>query len=175
MTYKPEKMTVAFWCKPITGYGNGTGNGMFSLTNNDIGESAGSDYQSAPLNHRDAGFDVNGVSGSTYTHKRLSVTFTANEWHHYAITYDGRYAKLYKDGVQSTSVDMGATMPLGDMKGIVVGFSKAGGAWRRVQAHYSDVRLYITCLSDSQVADLYNTAVSVANNGTLMGYELVEG
>jgi hypothetical protein len=39
----------------------------------------------------------------------------------------------------------------------------------------SDVRIYATALSATQVAELYNTAVSVANNGTLMGYELVEG
>lgn len=172
---KPEKLTLTFWCKPIKGYGNTTSHGIFSLTNYDIGQYAAVDYQEAPLNHRDGGFDVNGISGSTYTHKRLTVTFTTNEWHHYVITYDGRYAKLYKDGVQSTSADMGATMPLGSMKGIVVGFSKAGGVWRHVQSYYSDVRLYATALSATQVAELYNTAVSVANNGTLMGYELVEG
>lgn len=171
---KPEKLTVAFWCKPITGYGNTTVHGEFSLTNYDIGQYAAVDYQEAPLNHRDGGFDINGITGTTYTHKRLGVEFTANQWHHYVITYDGRYGKLYKDAVQVSSADMGATMPLGDMKGIVIGFSKAGGVWRHVQSYYSDVRLYVTALSATQIAELYNTAVSVANNGTLMGYELVE-
>lgn len=38
----------------------------------------------------------------------------------------------------------------------------------------SDVRIYATALSATQIKELYNTAVSVANNGTLLGYELVE-
>ena len=171
---KPEKLTVAFWCKPITGYASTTGHGEFSLTNYNIGQYAAADYQEAPLNHRDAAFDINGISEGTYVHKRLSVDFTANQWHHYAVVYDGRYAKLYKDGVQSSNADMGAIMPLGSMKGIVIGFSKAGGVWRHVQSYYSDVRLYATALSADDIKELYNTAVSVANNGTLMGYELVE-
>ena len=40
--------------------------------------------------------------------------------------------------------------------------------------YVSDYREYATALSAAQIAELYNTAVSVANNGTLMGYELVE-
>ena len=84
---KLEKLTVAFWCKPISGYA-GVNNGQFSLTNYDIGANAAVDYQSGPLNHRDTGFDINGFNGTTYIHKRLTVQFTANQWHHYAITYD---------------------------------------------------------------------------------------
>lgn len=40
--------------------------------------------------------------------------------------------------------------------------------------YVSDYREYATALSADQIKELYNTAVSVANNGTLMGYELVE-
>lgn len=167
----PECLTVAFWCKPIAGYARSTAHGILSLTNNAIGANAGSDYQSAPLNHRDAKFDIN---SSTSIHKSLSVTFTANEWHHYAIVYDGRYGKLYKDAVEVSSIDMGSNVTLGSMRGIVIGFSKAGGVWRKIKSYYSDFRLYVTPLSATQIVELYNTAAHIDNHGNMFAYEYIE-
>ena len=169
----PQYLTVAFWCKPIAGYG-GVGyanNGIFALTNNDIGTGAASDYSTAPMHNRDADIDM---STSTNVHRIMAFRPTVNEWHHYAVVYDGRYGRAYKDGVQTFTLDMGSNLSLASFKAIVIGYSHAGGVYRKVQAYYSDFRLYATALSDEQVAELYNTAVSVANNGTLMGYELVE-
>lgn len=53
------------------------------------------------------------------------------------------------------------------------------GAWRdsvsqNFKGLISDFRVYATALSATQVAELYNTAASISNNGTLMGYEFVE-
>lgn len=53
------------------------------------------------------------------------------------------------------------------------------GAWRdsvsqNFKGLISDFRVYATALSATQVAELYNTSASIANNGTLMAYELVE-
>lgn len=169
----PQYLTVAFWCKPIAGYG-GVGyanNGIFALTNNDIGTGAASDLNTAPMHNRDAGIDM---CTSTNVHRIMNFTPTVNEWHHYAVVYDGRYGRAYKDGVQTSTLDMGSNLSLASFKAIVIGYSHAGGVYRKVQAYYSDFRLYATALSAAQVAELYNTAVSVANNGALMGYELVE-
>lgn len=168
----PDRLTVAFWCNPIKGYGNSTGQGQLSLTNYAIGNNAGVDYQNAPLNHRDNGFDVNSADGTI--HRRLSVIFTKDEWHHYAVTYDGRYARMYKDGIETASVDMGSNVALGDMCGIVLGFSKAGGVWRNNQSKYSDFRLYSTCLSIDDIKELYQTSANIDKNGNFYAYELKE-
>ena len=168
----PEQLSVAFWCKPIAGYNGGTAQGQFSLTNYDMGSSAGSDYQGAPFNHRDGIIDVNGSNGTT--HKTVAINFTANEWHHYVITYDGRYAKTYKDGVLSATADMGSTMALGNMKGAVIGFSKAGGVWRSNKSYYSDFRIYVTALSEKAIQELYQIGASVTKNGNLLTYEFKE-
>lgn len=167
----PQYLTVAFWCNPIAGYGGITNNGIFALTNNDIGVGAATDYNTAPMHNRDADIDM---CTSTNVHKTMAFTTTANEWHHYAVVYDGRYGKVYKDGVHTATLDMGSNLSLASFKAIVIGYSHAGGVYRKVRAYYSDFRIYATALSDAQIAELYNTAVSVSNNGALLGYELVE-
>lgn len=167
----PQYLTVAFWCKPIAGYGNYAYNGLFALTNNDIGTGAATDYNTAPMHNRDAYIDM---CTSTNVHKTLSFSGTLDEWHHYAVVYDGRYGKAYIDGVQTATLDMNSNLSLASFKAIVLGYSHAGGVYRKLRAYYSDFRLYVTALSAEQIAELYNTAVSVANNGTLMGYEFME-
>ena len=168
----PTCLSVAFWCKPIAGYGGNTTQGQFSLTNNAIGDTAGQDYNTAPMNHRDGTIDINSVA--TVTTIRPDITFTANEWHHYAVTYDGRYGKVYKDGALTATKDMGSNKNLGNMKGIVLGFSRAGGVWRSNKSHYSDFRLYVTALSAEDVKSLYQTAAHTFQNG-YSAYEFVEG
>ena len=168
----PNKLTVAFWDYPMGGYNDTTAQGQLSLTNYPIGNNAGADYQGGPLNHRDTGFDVNSADGTI--HKRLSIIFTRNEWHHYAVTYDGRYARMYKDGAETSNVDMGSNVALGDMCGIVLGFSKAGGVWRSNKSKYSDFRLYATALSADDIKELYHTSASIDKDGNMFAYELKE-
>ena len=168
----PECLTVAFWCKPIAGYGGTTTQGQFCLTNNEIGDTAGTDYNTAPMNHRDGAVDINSVA--TVTHIRPTIDFTANEWHHYAFTYDGRYGKSYKDGILSDTKDMGSNKTLGDMKGIVIGFSRAGNVWRSNKSHYSDFRFYVTALSADDIKELYQASVHI-DKDNCYSYEFVEG
>lgn len=167
----PEQLTVAFWCKPIAGYNN-LANGIISLTNNEIGTSAGQDYNTAPMNHRDGTIDINSVA--TVTTIRPTIAFTANEWHHYVITYDGRYGKVHKDGVLSDTKDMGSNKTLNDMKGIVIGFSRAGGVYRKVQAYYSDFRLYVTALSATDIESLYKVSARITKNNKFQISEINE-
>lgn len=163
----PQYLTVAFWCKPIAGYGSSTGQGQFSLTNNAIGASAGQDYDTCPMNHRDNVIDMCTSSG---THKTVSIAFTANEWHHYVIVYDGRYGRVYKDGVAAgATLDMGSVLPLKDMKSAVVGFSKAGGVWRSNKSYFSDFRIYATALSADDVKSLYQNSAYIDSSSNVYG------
>ena len=163
----PQYLTVVFWCKPIAGYGNNTGQGQFSLTKNAIGTSAGEDYNTCPMNHRDSYIDMCTSSG---VHKTVGITFTANEWHHYVVVYDGRYGRVYKDGVVTgQTLDMGSVLPLKDMKGVVIGFSKAGGVWRSNKSYFSDFRIYATALSADDVKSLYQNSAYIDSSGNVYG------
>jgi len=97
----PTEMTVAFWAKPISaGYreSSSTGNGIFCTTNYKYGSgSVGTDYVTSAMNHRDGTVDINDSASTTQCRPSLNVTL--NEWHHYAITYDGQVGRVYKDGV----------------------------------------------------------------------------
>ena len=167
----PNYLTVAFWCKPIAGYGSSTGQGQFGLTMNDVGIGAATDYNTAPMHHRDACIDMN-TSGNT--HKTVAITFTANEWHHYAIVYDGRYGRVYKDGVAGNTLDMGSNVSLASMKAIVIGYSHAGGVIRSNKSLYSDFRLYTTALSADDIKELYQTSASIDKSGNMYAYEFKE-
>ena len=168
----PEQLTISFWCKPIAGYGGNTGQGQFCLTNIDIGNNAGTDYQAGPMNHRDTGIDLNSADGTV--HKRLAITFTTNSWHYYTIVYNGRAGTVYTDGIQTATVDMGTNTALGSMKGVIIGFSKAGGVWRSNKSYYSDFRLYTTALSEEDILDLYHTPFSIDNKGNSYAREVIE-
>ncbi len=167
----PNYLTVAFWCKPIAGYSGTTGQGQFALTMNDCGISAATDYNTAPMHHRDSQIDMN-TSGNT--HKTIGITFTANEWHHYAIVYDGRYGRVYKDGVAGNTLDMGSNVSLASMKAIVIGYSHAGGVIRSNKSLYSDFRIYVTALSADDILELYQTSASIDKDGNMYAYEFNE-
>lgn len=164
----PSALTIAWWANPENGYGGNISHAMWSTTANDIS----SDYQVSAFNHRDTGFDVNSSDG---VHLRLSTSsFVKNEWHHYTVTYDGQTAKLYKDGVQQTSVAFTAAKTLGSFTKILIGHSRAGGVHRKMKGKYSDFRVYVTALTADQVAELYHTSASIDNKGNLYARELVE-
>lgn len=166
----PNYLTVAFWLKPLGGYQGQLGQGQFCFTNLDIGTGTCSDYLTTPMHNRDSMIDFCNASN---THKTVSFLPTS-EWHHYAVIYDGRYGKIYKDGVYQASVDMESEAALASCKAIVIGFSKAGGVYRKNRSYFSDFRIYATALSAEDVKQLYNTAAALCNNGILMAYSFNE-
>ena len=125
--------------------------------------------------YRDANkLDVQGViktSGTAYQSGAIATTL--NTWQMLTYTYDGTNYKGYLNGILKFTKACTGTVshPV-----FMIGNSKYSNtaASENEEGFVSDVRLYATALSAAQVAELYNTAVSVANNGTLMGYELVE-
>ena len=96
---------------------------------------------------------------------------TVNVWHHWVMTGDGTACKVYQDGVlwatAKTYKSISGTT-------IYINGWSSNTDYSYDNYQISDFRIYTTALSAAQVAELYNTAVSIANNGTLMGYELVE-
>ena len=158
----PNQLSIAFWENAGIGYSGGQAQGMFCTTNNAIG----SDYLGSAMNHRDNAVDINSSDGND--HLRLYITFLKNEWHHYAFTYDGQYARSYRDGILQDTKNFTSPTALGSFANVFIGFSKAGGVWRRNDAIYSDFRIYATALSADDILALYNTPISLSSNGTLL-------
>ena len=169
----PTQMTVAFWCKPIAGYGGGTTQGQFCTTNIAFGNNnAGSDYQASAMNHRDGAVDVNDSVSSTQC--RPTINFIANEWHHYVFTYNGKDAKSYRDGILQDTKSFSESKTLDSFIGVIIGFSKAGGVWRSNKSYYSDFRVYCTALDQNDIKKLYNVNMSVDNLNQIHIFELNE-
>ena len=119
------------------------------------------------MNHRDGTVNMNDSASTT----QCRVTFypTIGEWHHYVYTYDGQEGKGYKDGVKIAVAQFSDAKTLDSFIGVVIGFSKAGGVWRRNDACYSDFRVYATALSVEDVKSLYQNQAYIDNQGNIYG------
>ena len=98
-------------------------------------------------------------------------------------TYDGLVVKLYIDGILSVSSNVYTTpTPIyhNANNTFFIGAEAGGNATTPVTANsmftgnLSDFRLYATALSADDVLELYNTAASLSQNGTLFTNELIE-
>lgn len=80
--------------------------------------------------------------------------------------------RFYKDGLLKTSATQsGKLKPITQ---IFPFYSKAGGANRTTSGCLSDVRVYVTALSDKQVLELYNESAAIDRSGTYYTRELIE-
>ena len=163
----PDKISVAFWCKPLGGYGSSADQGQFCLTWN--GE--GTDYTASTMNHRDTTPDMNNPSN---TQIRPICYFIKNEWHYYTFTYDGQTGRTYRDAVLQNTASFSEATVLSSCKKLILGFSKAGGVWRSNQSYFSDVRIYGTALSADDIKELYQTSASIDRDGNYYARELKE-
>lgn len=169
----PNQMSVAFWCKPTAnGYGSTTGQGQFCTTKYTLGSLMGTDYQDSAMNHRDSTIDINDSSSTAQC--RLSFIPTLNEWHHYAVTYDGQTGRIYKDGVETQNKSFDSPKTLDSFIGVIIGLSRAENVWRRNKSQFSDFRVYATCLSQPDILELYNTSALIDNKGNGYSYKFDE-
>lgn len=102
-------------------------------------------------------------------------SMSANVWYHLCATItNGDTVKLYVNGelVQTRTVT-NTTGTIASTTQFAVGVDLPGSD-ERFTGHLSDVRFYTTCLNESDVRELYNTSMSLSNNGVLFGYEFIE-
>ena len=102
-------------------------------------------------------------------------------WHMFTETWDGYRFKVYLDGeLKFTNERYTTKTPMYYDAGynfLFLGGESSSSATipgDHFVGKLSDARVYATALSAEDVADLYNTSISLSNNGTLMGYEYVE-
>lgn len=114
-----------------------------------------------------------GSSSATLPDKQVQ-SISLNTWYHAVVTLSNTTLKCYINGTLVIDTTITAAYPSFVAFTLCYLGKSIFSADKLLDGTVSDFRAYATALSAAQVAELYNTAVSVANNGTLMGYELVE-
>jgi hypothetical protein len=101
-------------------------------------------------------------------------------WHMFTGTYDGLNTKIYIDGkLETTTVAYTTKTPIYyAANSIFIGAEASGSQTTPTSPYYtgklSDVRIYARALTDSEIEELFNMSASVANNGVLLSYDLIE-
>lgn len=161
-----DAITFVWWGNHRGGYGGGW-HGIFSTSSN---ESVPSDYSVTTANHRDNAFDVCNASGTVV--RAGANMFVANEWHQYALVYNGANVLTYRDGTQITTHALtGALKPFGYL---YLNISCAGGAWRGNNSYMSDFRVYTTALSVDDLNELRKVGGSVDDKEKFHTYDFIE-
>ena len=97
------------------------------------------------------------IHGSVQTLSFGSMGISAgdvnNGWHHFVVTFDDLYLRIYKDGVLVNSTLCGATYPL-TLEDYFVGYYPNPAEW--FEGAVDDLRFYGRTLSASDVQKLYN-------------------
>lgn len=114
--------------------------------------------------------------GYIYAKSTIAWTSLASGWHHLVGTFDGITAKLYIDGGLESAAVTGNTSPLpisyNGNNTIFIGAEAGGNTVTPAGSYFngkiSDVRIYATALSESDIKELYSVRASVVNDGTLM-------
>lgn len=123
-----------------------------------------------------------GVSSNTYQTVGSTTTLTQlnTGWHHFVGTYDGLNTKIYIDGeLDNTKSAYTTATPIFYTDNYTFIGAEAGGDTTTPAGNYfngkiSDVRIYATALSATDVKELYESAASIDKNGNMHCYELIE-
>lgn len=107
------------------------------------------------------------MSSEESTYKSIwAGTFTADAWHHIAVTWDGTTVKVYLDGTLKNTYTYGSN-GICYWRNMYLGNSwfSSTPASETDKAYMSDFRLYATALSADDIKRLYNAPISIANTG----------
>lgn len=99
-----------------------------------------------------------------------------NTWYHVVGTYDNSKLRIYINGELKGEVAKtgSITYHSGTPWSIGVNPSGTGDGGEHFYGKLSDVRIYSTALSASDIKELYNTSASIDKNGNMYAYEFKE-
>jgi len=108
----------------------------------------------------------------TYGIAEYPLANISSGWHHFAMTFDGRYSVLYIDGIAVDTDDAGANYPIqysypgnstliGDEAG--TGSTPEGDSFT---GKIDEVRFYDVALTAQEVLTLYNSSTGIIENQT---------
>lgn len=123
-------------------------------------------------------------TGNTSNTYKSSTGYTLSElssgWHMFTGTYDGFTVKQYVDGILNTSIDAYTTKTMifyNANNSIIIGAEAGGGsstAGGFFNGYLSDLRIYATALSESDLQSLYNNSGFLDSSGNIYATEYTE-
>jgi hypothetical protein len=100
------------------------------------------------------GAEIHGsVQSLSFGSMGISAGTVNNAWHHFVVTFDDLYMRIYKDGVLANSILCGATYPL-TLEDYFLGYYPYPAEW--FEGAVDDLRFYGRTLSATDVQKLYN-------------------
>lgn len=99
----------------------------------------------------------------------INTLLIIGEWHYYTFIYNGKNIQWYKDGTFQSEKAFSNADDLKSFSAIVIGFTKAGGVYRKNDCYMSDFRIYTTALSADDVKSLYQNSAYIDNQGNIHG------
>lgn len=176
LSFLTGPFTVSCWCYQTnvnTTHGSGTSTTQFIV-------SQGRDY--LPDSTASYGFNITIYGGNIFAfvgRSGLSSGISAlNIWRMCTLVYDGTKAYLYIDGVLRSSAIVTSPTYENSSYAFVVG--KMSCSYTSTEYFFpfvgniSDVRIYATALSASDVKALYDNTISIDKNGNIHAYDFKE-
>lgn len=113
-------------------------------------------------------------SGGTGSNVNTADLYQANKWNHIVVIKTGSTTRTVYINGQLAPADTKSYWGC-DIDKLFIGCRHQGGDYKNYfDGQISDLRIYATALTADDVKELYNTAASLANNGTLFAYDFVE-
>ena len=123
-------------------------------------------------------------TGNTSNTYKSPTGYTLSElssgWHMFTGTYDGFTVKQYVDGILNTSINAYTTKTMifyNANNSIIIGAEASGGsstAGGVFNGYLSDLRIYATALSESDLQSLYNNSGFLDSSGNIYATEYTE-
>ena len=102
---------------------------------------------------------------------------SANTWYHVVGTYDNSKLRIYVNGELRGEVAKTGNITYSSVTPWAIATNPSGVNGDDGDHYYgklSDVRIYSTALSASDIKELYNTSASIDKNGNMYAYEFKE-
>lgn len=123
-----------------------------------------------------------GTSSNSYIVVGYALTNMKTGWNYIVSTYDGLSSKLYVNGVMVTSKTQYSTKtPIyyHSSNGIFIGAEASGNQTTPISGdkfpgYLSDLRIYATALSDTDILELYNAPINFNKHSTMVQGEFLE-
>ena len=114
------------------------------------------------------------INGTRYVINGGSGLLNGN-WHMLTATYDGSSIKRYIDGEIVSSMTQSVSGALtGTNSGFLFGHYGPNTSYYAKEAYLSDARVYATALSADDVKELYNTSMTIDDDGNVYARELID-
>lgn len=162
-SFTPDAITMSCWIKGT----NKSARGGYHL----------------PLNMHSTNYEISIASSSGKARMGFMIGGTRyvadigsdildGQWHMLTNTFNGTTICRYVDGELINSATQSGALTTLDNLG--VGQFPGGTTYGNTELYESDVRVYTTALTEKQIKELYETSISIDNNGNIYSREVME-